>query len=205
MAALRFCGVTPARARILPASLSFSSASASSSRSTVTKLSPAFSAIFSAWSNSARGRRREVDLAGAAARHLRHLAERRLDRGQGLARAAAGAVDQPGREPFRVVEQDFEHMLGGELLVALAQRQGLRGLDETARPLGEFLEIHQSLPRARPRRRPDHRRTWVMRARRRPTDVGALARPERGVRCNFRHTGDGIPAWLLRSIAQRAP
>ncbi len=36
MAALRFCGVTPARARILPASLSLSSASASSSRSTVT-------------------------------------------------------------------------------------------------------------------------------------------------------------------------
>ena len=52
MAALSVCGVTPALARILPASLSFSMASASSSRSTVTKLSPAFSAIFSAASKT---------------------------------------------------------------------------------------------------------------------------------------------------------
>ena len=36
MAALRFCGVTPARARILPASLSLSRASTSRRRSTVT-------------------------------------------------------------------------------------------------------------------------------------------------------------------------
>ena len=36
---------------------------------------------------------------------------------------AAGTVDQPGREPFRVVEQDLEQVLGGELLVALAQGQ----------------------------------------------------------------------------------
>jgi hypothetical protein len=46
------CGVAPAFVRILPASLSFSSATASRRRSTVTKLSPAFSAIFSALSNS---------------------------------------------------------------------------------------------------------------------------------------------------------
>ncbi len=52
MAALRFCGVTPALAKILPASLSFSIASASSRRSTVTKLSPAFSPAFSAASNT---------------------------------------------------------------------------------------------------------------------------------------------------------
>ena len=65
MAALRFCGVTPALARILPASLSFSSAIASSSRSTVTKLSPAFSAIFSALSNSRAVAGCEIDLAGA--------------------------------------------------------------------------------------------------------------------------------------------
>ena len=43
-------GVTPALARILPASAPFSSASATSRRSTVTKESPAFSAIFSALS-----------------------------------------------------------------------------------------------------------------------------------------------------------
>ena len=63
------------------------------------------------------------------------------------ARIAAGAVDQPGRQPFRVVEQDFEQMFGGELLVALAQGQRLRGLHETAGAVGVFLEIHVSLPR----------------------------------------------------------
>ena len=38
-------------------------------------------------------------------------------------------------------------MFGRELLMALAQRQRLRGLDEAARPFGVFLEIHTSLPR----------------------------------------------------------
>ena len=71
----------------------------------------------------ARERGIEIDLSGPAARHLRALGERRLDGGKRLARAPAGAVDQPGREPFRVVEQDLEQMLGGELLVALAQGQ----------------------------------------------------------------------------------
>src|SRR6476619_6336127 len=40
-------------------------------------------------------------------------------------------------------------MLGRELLMALAQREGLRRLDETASAFGVFLDIHQSLPRAR--------------------------------------------------------
>ena len=38
-------------------------------------------------------------------------------------------------------------MLGGELLMALAQGQRLRGLDEPASAVGVFLDIHgQSLP-----------------------------------------------------------
>ena len=45
----------------------------------------------------ARQRRVEIDLAGAAARDLRPLGERRLDRLQGLAGIAAGAVDQARR------------------------------------------------------------------------------------------------------------
>jgi len=48
IAALRDCAVTPALASALPASLSFSMARASRRRSTVTKLSPALSAAFSA-------------------------------------------------------------------------------------------------------------------------------------------------------------
>ena len=45
-------GVTPPFLRILPASLSFSNVSPSNNRSTVTKLSPAFSEAFSAASNA---------------------------------------------------------------------------------------------------------------------------------------------------------
>jgi hypothetical protein len=51
MASLSAEAVTPARPRSLPASESFSTAMASSRRSTVTKLSPALSAAFSAVSN----------------------------------------------------------------------------------------------------------------------------------------------------------
>src|SRR5262249_8738174 len=82
------------------------------------------------------------DLAGAAARHFGKLGERRLDGREGLARTPARPVDQAGREPFRVVEQDLEQVLGRELLMAFAQRQRLGGLDETARTVGEFLEVH---------------------------------------------------------------
>ena len=52
IAALRVCGVTPALAKIFAASAPFSSASATSRRSTVTNELLAFSAIFSALSNS---------------------------------------------------------------------------------------------------------------------------------------------------------
>ena len=39
-------------------------------------------------------------------------------------------------------------MLGRELLMALAQGQRLRGLDETAGAVGVFLEIHHVAPSA---------------------------------------------------------
>ena len=90
----------------------------------------------------ARQRRIEIDLAGAGAGYFRPLGERRLDGGERLARIAAGAVDEPRGEPFRVVEQHLEQVLGRELLVSLAQRERLGRLDETAAALGVFLEIH---------------------------------------------------------------
>ena len=43
-------------------------------------------------------------------------------------------------------------MFGGELLVALAQGQRLRGLHETAGAVGVFLDIHASTPSACPDR-----------------------------------------------------
>ena len=84
----------------------------------------------------------EIDLSGAAAGDFRPFGERRLDGGQSLARIAAGAVDEPGGEPLGIVEQHLEQVLRGKLLVSLAQRERLGGLDETAAAVGVFVEIH---------------------------------------------------------------
>ena len=72
----------------------------------------------------------QINLAGTAAGDFRNLRQRRFDCLQCLAGITAGTVDQSGRQPFRVIEQDFEQMFRGELLVTLAQGHGLRGLDE---------------------------------------------------------------------------
>ena len=89
-----------------------------------------------------RQSRIEINLPGPAAGNLRPLGKRGLGRRQRGARIAAGAVDQTGGEPFRVVEQDLQQMFGGELLVSLALRERLGGLNETAAAVGIFLEIH---------------------------------------------------------------
>src|SRR5690606_38641466 len=52
---------------------------------------------------------------------------------------------QVGGKAFPVVEQDLEQMFRREALVVAAQRQSLRRLDEPARALRKFLEIH-SMP-----------------------------------------------------------
>ena len=84
----------------------------------------------------------EINLPGTAAGDLRAFGEHCLDGGQSLARIAARAVDQPGGEPLGIVEQHLEQVLRGELLVSLAQRERLGGLDETAAAVGVFVEIH---------------------------------------------------------------
>ena len=121
-------------------------ARASSSRSAVTKLSPAFSAIFSALLEQPRGLRRQIELAGAGAFDLRQLAERRFGGAEGARGIAAGGADQIGRQAFAVVEQDLEQMLGCEPLMAAPLRQALRGLNEAARALGIFLDVHLFRP-----------------------------------------------------------
>ena len=60
-------------------------------------------------------------------------------------------------------------MFGGELLMAFAQGQRLRGLHETAGAVGVFLEIHRLTPSAHkapvkarvPERRPVSDLMWV--------------------------------------------
>ena len=49
-------------------------------------------------------------------------------------------------EALRIVQQHLQQVLRREALVALAQGQRLRRLDEAARPLGVFLEVHGQLP-----------------------------------------------------------
>ena len=107
----------------------------------------------------ARGGRGEIELARARALHLRQLAERQLDLRQRFARAPARLVDQSGRQPLFVVEQHFQDVLGRELLMAFAQRQRLRALDEPPRPLGVFFQIHVDLPSAPPAPRSDVERS----------------------------------------------
>ncbi len=90
----------------------------------------------------ARGGRGEVKLARARALHLRDFRQGRLDLRERLLRAAARLVDEAGAETLLVVEQDFQHMLGRELLMVLPERQLLRGLDKSPRPLRVFFQVH---------------------------------------------------------------
>jgi hypothetical protein len=41
-------------------------------------------------------------------------------------------------------------MLGRDLGIAVADRDGLRGLDKSLEAVGKFLEIHEFVPLARP-------------------------------------------------------
>ena len=74
-----------------------------------------------------------------------------LDRGQRRLGIAAGGLDQAGGGAFLVVQQRLQQMLRRDLLVEFADRDGLGGLQEAARPLGEFLNVHVCVP---VRRRP---------------------------------------------------
>ena len=109
-----------------------------------------------------RERRLQIELPCPAAFDLRTLGERSLDGAQRLARIAAGAVDQPARQALRVVEQHFQQMVGGELLVALAKGQRLRGLHEAAGAVRVFLDVHSLPPSACSSRPEGARRTIVI-------------------------------------------
>ena len=72
--------MTPRAGERSAGGVSLASASASSNRSTVTKLSPAFSAICSACSNNAGDFGRQIDLAGTRSLDPRQFAELGFDR-----------------------------------------------------------------------------------------------------------------------------
>ena len=91
--------------------------------------------------------RREVDLAGAAARDLGAPGQRPLDRRKRIAGTASRALDDAGRQPLGVVEQHLEQVVGAELLVLLAQGQALGRLHEPLGTVGVYLEVHDIPPR----------------------------------------------------------
>ena len=85
---------------------------------------------------------RQVDLAGPPPKPSDAWKARAPLRQRG-ARPAAGTLDEPARQPFLVVEQHLQQMLGRELLVPLADRKTLRRLDEALGPVGILVEIHE--------------------------------------------------------------
>ncbi|MGY3123211.1 hypothetical protein ACVWXQ_007148 [Bradyrhizobium sp. S3.14.4] len=94
---------------------------------------------------------RQIDLAGAAAGDLRHLVEGILGRLQDGAGIAAGAVDQTSSEALIVVQQNFQDVQRRKLLMPLAHRKRLRGLNEAPGAFGIFVDVHVfSFPRPAP-------------------------------------------------------
>ena len=144
--ALSVCAVTPASARILPASAPFSIASASKQPldgdEGIARLLRDLLGVV----EQPRGGRREIELAGARALHLGQFGEREFDLRERVARAPARLVDQPGREPLLVVEEHLEQMLGRELLMAFADRERLRALDEAPARSVYFSKFMRCLP-----------------------------------------------------------
>ena len=84
----------------------------------------------------------EVDLARAVPVYSRQRVERRFGLLQRVFRPAAGGADEIGGEALSVVEQDLEHVLRREALVAARGRESLGCLHEAARALGKLVEVH---------------------------------------------------------------
>ena len=69
-------------------------------------------------------------LRGPASAHLRQLGKRSFRLLQSLLGVAPGAGNEPARQPFGVVEQHLQQMLGRDLRIAFAHGKRLRRLDE---------------------------------------------------------------------------
>ena len=121
----------------------------------MTYLSPAFSAILLACSNTRASSGARYTCPAPPPDTFGRLASDAFGLGQRLLRSPAGLADQAGGQPFLVVEQHLEQMLRRELLVALAQREALRRLDEALGAIGIFVEVHVPSPPAVPEPRSD--------------------------------------------------
>ena len=90
--------------------------------------------------------RRDLRLAGTGALHLGQPGEFRFYRRQGGFGIAAGMADQARGSTFLIVQQCLQQMLGGDLLMEVADGNRLGGLQESPGPLGEFFNIHIGVP-----------------------------------------------------------
>jgi hypothetical protein len=90
----------------------------------------------------ARGFRRQVNLPRTAAFHLGQLGQLGFGFFQRANGVAAAGANEIGGEAFAVIEQHLEQMLRRETLMAAAQSETLRGLNESADSLREFFEFH---------------------------------------------------------------
>ena len=61
---------------------------------------------------------------------------------ESIARPPAGTFNKARRQAFRIVEKDLEDMLRRELLMSGSQCSGLRGLNESASPVGIGFKVH---------------------------------------------------------------
>ena len=176
MAAFSPCAVTaPASSASL--ALDLVMASAISTRSTGTKLSPALVATLLGLVEHAGEGGVDVGLARVA----RDLGHARHGEVGGLAhalrRSRRSASIRLAASPWSSSMQRLQQVLGQDALVALARGDGLRGLEESARAFGELLEVHVSVLSSA---RPGSARSAARTPRASSPDVGRAALPRKG-------------------------
>ena len=79
--------------------------------------------------------------------HRRNLRQRCIGLAQGCRGIAASRLDKARGHALLVFQQRFEEMLRPNTLMAHTNGHGLRALQKTLGPVGEFLEVHALFPR----------------------------------------------------------
>ncbi len=70
------------------------------------------------------------------------LRQNRIGFGHGARRIAARGLDQPRCHALIILQQRLQNMFGGNPLMVHPDRNGKRGLQEAARAIGEFVDVH---------------------------------------------------------------
>ena len=100
----------------------------------------------------------EIELPRSRSLDFGKLRERQLHLFERVTRSSSRPVDETGGQPFLVLQKHLEKVLGGELLMALAERKRLCALHEAARPFRVLVQVHGSFPFGSAPRAPKRRR-----------------------------------------------